>query len=83
MNNIPTSSVYWKKTESRTLPNLHVLVVNDKEAGIIYRPANTRTEKNSWRLYTGVGDNSNFIGHEWNKKVAMKAVEKHLGVIAA
>ncbi len=70
----------WKKVKTRSLANLHVLFRDNTEIGFIYKPTDTATDKNAWRLHTGMGERSNFLGHEWNKKVAMRQVEKQLGV---
>jgi hypothetical protein len=54
----------------------------DKELGFITKPKDTRTDKNAWRLHQGIGANNNFLGHEYNKGLAMKQVEKACGVVA-
>ena len=58
------------------MPNLFVLERNGVEVGFIQKPNDTKTDKNAWRLYRGVGPTNVFLGHEWNKKLAMSQVEK-------
>jgi hypothetical protein len=77
----PTSSIVWKKIKNGQLSNLHVLTMDGTELGFIYKPNDFRTDKNAWRLHTGIGERTNFLGHEWNKGVAMKQVEKTCGVV--
>ena len=72
--------IKWKKIKKAQLENLHLLSVGGKEVGFIYKPRDSKTDKNAWRLHTGFGENTIFIGHEWNKWLAMKQVERHLGV---
>lgn len=71
---------YWRAVHGGQLPNLFVLTHNGADLGFIYRPANTRTDKNTWRLHTGIGEATNFLGHEYNKNIAKKQVEKQLGL---
>ena len=80
LNSLLNSHYVWKRVKTRSLANLHVLFHDNAEIGFIYKPMDTATDKNAWRLHTGVGERSNFLGHEWNKKVAMKQVERQLGV---
>ena len=65
----------WKTVETKTTSNLNVLTHNDREIGMICRPNNTRTDKNAWRCFRGIGSSATFIGHSFNKKIAKKMVE--------
>ena len=63
--------IYYTKTISKSLPNLYVAKMADKEVGFIYRPENTKTDKNFWRGYIGIGDSAKFVGHSMTKDDAM------------
>ena len=72
--------IKWTKIKKQSLPNLHVLTVNGKELGFVYKPRDSRTDKNAWRVHNGIGDATKFRGHEWTKKLAMMALEKNCAV---
>lgn len=68
-------NIEWKRVESRCIPNLYVAVdENGKSVGMIDKPVDTRTCKNFWRMYHGVGDDARFLGHAKSKKNAMNHV---------
>lgn len=72
------SEVKWKKVNS--LPNLHVLSINGVERGFVYKPYDNPTDKNAWRCHWGIGHSNKFLGHEWTKDLAYKAVESVAGL---
>jgi hypothetical protein len=49
--------------------------VDDEVVGFIYRPENSRTDKNAWRSYVGIGDKARFLYHTWDINDAMEAVQ--------
>jgi len=67
--------VTFKRAQSQSLPNLYVGTVDDKVVGFIYRPENSKTDKNAWRSYVGVGDKAKFLYHTWDMNDAMEAVQ--------
>jgi hypothetical protein len=75
-----TKSIHWRKVQSLSLPNLFVLMDGEKELGFITKPKDTRFDKNAWRCHSGIGENTSFLGHEYNKGMAMRQVEKTCGV---
>jgi hypothetical protein len=72
-------TIAWKRVKN-ILPNLHVLTYNGTEIGFITKPKDSRTDKNAWRLNSGLGDHTLFLGHDYDKKSAMVTVEKACGV---
>ena len=60
----------FKKQTSKCLDNLYVAYDGDKAVGMVHRPKNTRTEKNFWRCYVGIGEDARFLGHAVNRKQA-------------
>ena len=73
------TNIVWKKTKNRSLPNLHLLLVDNREVGFIYKPKDTKTDKNAWRCHAGIGEATTFLGHEWAPSIAKTSVERHLG----
>jgi hypothetical protein len=67
--------VTFKRSQSQSLPNLCVGTVDDEVVGFIYRPENSRTDKNAWRSYVGIGDKARFLYHTWDINDAMEAVQ--------
>ena len=67
--------VTFKRAQSQSLPNLYVGTVDDKVVGFIYKPENSKTDKNAWRSYVGVGDKAKFLYHTWDVNDAMEAVQ--------
>lgn len=63
--------IMWQRVKQQNLPNLNVALVNGEYVGFIYKPNDTKSDKNAWRIYKGVGDKAVFLGHEWNKQSAM------------
>jgi hypothetical protein len=67
--------VTFKRAQSQSLPNLYVGTVDDKVVGFIYKPENSKTDKNAWRSYVGIGDKAKFLYHTWDMNDAMEAVQ--------
>ena len=68
-------NVQFKRAQSQSLPNLYVGTVDDKVVGFIYKPENSKTDKNAWRSYVGIGDKAKFLYHTWDMNDAMEAVQ--------
>jgi ribosomal protein RSM22 (predicted rRNA methylase) len=66
----------WQGVQNRSLPNLNVLKVNDVVVGFIYKPRNTKTDRNAWRIYRGVGDSAEFMCHNFSKTDAMATLNR-------
>jgi len=68
------NTITWTKIKS-TVPNLHVAFNEaDEPMGMIDKPVDTRSSKNFWRMYIGVGAEAKFLGHAVSKKEAMNHV---------
>ncbi len=65
----------WKRVKTIGLSNLNVLVLDEVEQGFIYKPKDSRTDKNAWRIHIGIGETSKFIGHEWTMNGAKRILE--------
>jgi len=63
--------IHYTKSLSRSLSNLYVAKVGDVEVGFVHRPKNTKTDKNFWRAYFGIGESATFLGHSITKQGAM------------
>lgn len=61
-----------------SLPNLHVLSIDGKEAGFITKPRDAKHEKSAWQCHVGIGDSNQFIGHQWTPGAARLFVESKL-----
>lgn len=64
----------WSRVKT-SLPNLNVLEMNGVKQGFIYKPKDSRTDKNAWRVYLGIGDTARFIGHQWTMIGAKRMLE--------
>lgn len=65
---LSTMNFTWKQVWTKNgLPNLHVLENDGKEVGFIFKPKDTKTDKNMWRVYIGIGDAARFVGHSSDK----------------
>lgn len=64
----------WKKQASKVIDNLYVAYDGDVAVGMVDRPKNTKTDKNFWRCYVGVGEDARFVGHAVNRKLAENCV---------
>jgi hypothetical protein len=68
-------NIVWKKSTAKGLKNLWVAYdCNGNSVGMIQKPVDDRHIKNFWRMYFGVGDEANFLGHSVTKKDAMNHV---------
>lgn len=67
----------WMRLNS-SLPNLNVLMMGDNEMGFVYKPADSKSDKNAWRVHLGIGDAARFIGHQWSKSDAQRFLEAHV-----
>ncbi len=67
----------WKRVQS-SLPNLNVLYVEGVEVGFVYKPHDTKTDKNEWRIHRGIGEATQFMGWNNTKTGAQKLLEKVL-----
>ena len=67
----PCHMIHYTKSPSRSLSNLYVAKMGDVEVGFIHRPKNTKTDKNFWRAYFGIGESATFLGHSSTKQGAM------------
>ena len=45
-----------------------------KILGLICKPRDTRTDKNAWRAFRGIGHGQAFLGHSWTKNGAAGVV---------
>ena len=66
----------WQRVQHRSLPNLNVLLVNGEYVGFVYKPSDTKTDKNAWRIYRGLGDSAKFVGHHFSKTAAMTTLNR-------
>jgi hypothetical protein len=66
----------WQRVQNRSLPNLNILKVNDVVVGFIYKPCDTKTDRNAWRIYRGVGDSAEFMCHNFSKTAAMATLNR-------
>lgn len=68
-------NVTWNKIKSNCLKNLYVAFdESNNPLGMIDKPADTKSDKNFWRMYLGTGANAKFLGHAVNKQLAMNHV---------
>jgi hypothetical protein len=49
-------NVTFKRVENQSLPNLYSGTINGEIVGFIYKPTDTKSDRNAWRSYVGVGD---------------------------
>jgi hypothetical protein len=68
-------NVQFKRVENQSLPNLYSGTINGEIVGFIYKPTDSKTDKNAWRSYVGVGDKAKFLYHTWDMNDAMEAVQ--------
>jgi hypothetical protein len=69
------NKVTFKRVKQQSLPNLYVGMKDGVEVGFIYKPTDTRTDRNAWRSYVGIGDDAKFLYHTWDMNDAMEAVK--------
>jgi hypothetical protein len=68
-------NVTFKRVVNKNLPNLYSGTINGEIVGFIYKPENSKTDKNAWRSYVGVGDKAKFLYHTLDMNDAMEAVQ--------
>lgn len=59
------------------MPNLYVLVRDGVEIGFVQKPRDSKTDKNAWRAFFGIGDKASFLDHAWTLGAAKALVESH------
>jgi len=64
----------WSRVKT-SLPNLNVLEMNGVKQGFIYKPKDSKTDKNAWRVYLGIGDAARSIGFSWSMPGAKRLLE--------
>ena len=67
-------TVTFNRIKSQSLPNLYVGKKDGVEVGFIYKPTDSKSDRNAWRSYVGIGDNAEFLYHTWDMNDAMEAV---------
>jgi hypothetical protein len=72
---IPTMK-RWKRVFNNSLPDLRVLEINGIERGFVYKPHDTKTERNAWRIYKGIGTSNVFVGHQWTLEQSKSCLEE-------
>lgn len=67
----------FKKLPQKSMPNFHVAIdANGKEVGFVWRPNNTRNEKNAWRIHKIVPGTSNpMVSDAWTLPAAKSMLE--------
>lgn len=68
--------VNWKRVFNNSLPDLRVLEINGVERGFVYKPRDSKTDKNAWRIYKGIGASNVFIGHRWTLDQSKNCLEE-------
>jgi len=66
----------WQRVQQKSLPNLNVLLINGEYVGFVYKPSDTKTDKNAWRIYRGMGASAEFVGHNSSKTAAMTTLNR-------
>lgn len=69
------NKVTFKRVKQQSLPNLYVGKKDGVEVGFIYKPNDTKSDRNAWRSYVGIGDKAMFLYHTWDMNDAMEAVQ--------
>lgn len=64
----------WKSIPQLSKASLLVLCNGSKELGFIFKPRDTKTDKNAWRIHKGIGETNQFMGHSWTKDGAKKVL---------
>lgn len=73
------SKIQFKRVKQRNLPNLNVATIGGREVGFIWKPEDTRTDRNAWRIFIGIGHSAKFVGHAWNLGDAKRTLVLALG----
>jgi hypothetical protein len=66
----------WTRVVQRSLTNLNVLNVNGKDVGFIYKPLDSKSDKNAWRVHRGLGNDTDMVCHAWTKSEAQRRLEE-------
>ena len=69
------NKVTFTRVKMQSLPNLYSGTINGEVVGFIYKPTDTKSDRNAWRSYVGFGDNAEFLYHTWDINDAMEAVQ--------
>ena len=69
------NKVTFTRVKMQSLPNLYSGTINGEVVGFIYKPTDTKSDRNAWRSYVGFGDNAEFLYHTWDMNDAMEAVQ--------
>lgn len=69
------NKVTFTRVKMQSLPNLYSGTINGEVVGFIYKPTDTKSDRNAWRSYVGFGDNAKFLYHTWDMNDAMEAVQ--------
>lgn len=69
------NKVVFTRVKQQSLPNLYVGKKDGVEVGFIYKPNDTKSDRNAWRSYVGIGDKAKFLYHTWDMNDAMEAVK--------
>ena len=68
------NKVTFTRVKQQSLPNLYVATKDGVKVGFIYKPTDTKSDRNAWRSYVGIGDSAKFLYHTWNMNDAMMGV---------
>ena len=69
------NKVTFTRVKQQSLPNLYVGKKDGVEVGFIYKPTDSKSDRNAWRSYVGIGDKAKFLYHTWDMNDAMEAVQ--------
>jgi len=67
-------TICFKRETRQSLPNLHSASVNGEIVGFYYKPNDSKSDRNAWRSYVGIGDAARFLQHTWTQADAEEAV---------
>ena len=69
------NKVVFTRVKMQSLPNLYSGTINGEIVGFIYKPTDSKSDRNAWRSYVGFGDKAKFLYHTWDMNDAMEAVQ--------
>ena len=69
------NKVTFNRVKNQSLPNLYVATKDGVTVGFIYKPTDSKSDRNAWRSYVGIGDKAQFLYHTWDMNDAMEAVK--------
>jgi len=69
------NKVTFTRVKMQSLPNLYSGTINGEIVGFIYKPTDSKSDRNAWRSYVGFGDKAKFLYHTWDMNDAMEAVQ--------